>query len=412
MYLLHKLYSSGSSFLSFSNQHPAYRGGTFLMLTWGRCKICPFHFTSEECAVSQRTNGCHACDQKDCWHMNSACEFFGRSRELHPDAEWGDTVPHFRETRITCTADGLEIEGRHSLDWWKQYRDVCFSVDNVNHFDMGKASGDECNCLIDTLRQQMKLDCDIRAVRNYVQARHPTMAATEFLELQRHWVDVISGLAHVLGRKFVPSAYKIICVDAMFIGNGDVEGNGSRTLYIARQNADHFVPLLRRTANNGATANNKRPFADAMLHDNEKEVWLPVLQTGDNSALCQSWLEEVSPLLSKYDATLLHRYIPNLPTSSLQKVWNASRSDYFNYLARDVWQNEQHGEVEQISKMAMRRILETSFQRLALNDPAIEAVYKQWVATSEKPKRKSIASAKRHTADWHWRRQQQSVRKW
>ena len=183
-------------------------------------------------------------------------------------------------------------------------------------------------------------------------------------------------------------------------------------MYIARQNADHFVPLLRRTANNGATANNKRSFADAMLHDNEKEVWLPVLQTGNNSALCQNWLDEVCPLLSKYDATLLHRYIPNLPTSSLQKVWNASRSDYLNYLARDVWQNEQHGEVEQISKMAMRRILETTFQRLALNDPAIDAVYKQWLATSEKPKRKSIATAKRHTADWHWRRQQQSVRKW
>ena len=48
----------------------------------------------------------------------------------------------------------------------------------------------------------------------------------------------------------VHSAYKIICIDAMFIGNGDVEGNGSRCLYIARQNANHFVPLLMSSTEN------------------------------------------------------------------------------------------------------------------------------------------------------------------
>ena len=64
------------------------------------------------------------------------------------DHQPGDSVPHMRETRITCTADGWEIEGRHSVDWWKQYRDVFFSVNEANHFSMGKASGDECNCLI------------------------------------------------------------------------------------------------------------------------------------------------------------------------------------------------------------------------------------------------------------------------
>ena len=34
--------------------------------------------------------------------------------------------------------------------------------------------------LIDTLRQQMNLECDIRAVRDYVQARHSSMAVTDF----------------------------------------------------------------------------------------------------------------------------------------------------------------------------------------------------------------------------------------
>ena len=311
------------------------------------------------------------------------------------DHQPGDSVPHMRETRITCTADGWEIEGRHSVDWWKQYRDVFFSVNEANHFSMGKASGDECNCLIDTLRQQMNLESDIRAVRDYVQARHSSMAVTDFLELQRHWVDIISGLAHVVGSKFVPSAYKIICVDAMFIGNGDVEGNGSRILYIARQNTNHFVPLLRRAA-----TDKKRHYGHAMLDGVQEEVWLPVLNTESSSALCARWLEQVSPFLSKYDATLLSRFIPALPTQCLQKVWNASRSDYLNYLAGKVWQSEQHGAVEQISKMATRRILDTTFARLALHDPAIHTVYEQWQATTDRTNRKSKGSTQTHTARW------------
>ena len=64
------------------------------------------------------------------------------------------------------------------------------------------------------------------------------------MELQHHWRDVILGFAHVTGEEFLPSTYKIVCVDATFIGNGDVEGHGARTLYIARQNVNHFVPLL------------------------------------------------------------------------------------------------------------------------------------------------------------------------
>ena len=94
------------------------------------------------------------------------------------------------------------------------------------------------------MRQQLHLDCDIGAVRAYVQAQHASLVHRDYLELQHHWRDVILGFAHVIGEEFLPSTYKIVCVDATFIGNGDVEGNGARTLYIARQSANHFVPLL------------------------------------------------------------------------------------------------------------------------------------------------------------------------
>ena len=225
-----------------------------------RCPICPPNFTGEECADFQRINGCHACDRRGCWQASSSCLFFARARSSHQDAGWGDSVPHMRETVITCTADGLDIEGRLSVDWWRHYQDVCFCINGADQFSMGKASGDQCNCLIDTLRQQMNLECDTRAVRNYVQARHSNLVLGDFLEFQQHWRDVLSGLGHVAGRNIDPSVYKVVCVDAQFIGNGDVEGNGVNILYIARQNANHFVPLLRRNAgedDNSASVDNQ-----------------------------------------------------------------------------------------------------------------------------------------------------------
>ena len=217
-----------------------------------RCDVCPSYFTAEQCTEFQRIHGCHACDRRNCWRDNPLCLFGGMSRSTDPVAgAWGDTVPHMRETHITCTADGSHIAGCRRQGWWERYHDVYFSINEREHFVMGKASGDQCNCLIDTLRQQLHVECDVRVVRAFVQARHPNLVLGDYLELQLHWRDVINGLAHSVGQDFAATSFKIVCVDAMFIGNGDVEGNGSTPLYIARQNANHFVPLLsRNTANN------------------------------------------------------------------------------------------------------------------------------------------------------------------
>ena len=104
------------------------------------------------------------------------------------------------------------------------------TVNEAQHFAMGEASGHECNCLIDTLRQQLCLDCDIGAVREYVQAQHGNLVRGDFLELQLHWRSVINGFAEILGNDLTPLTYKIVCVDATFIGNGDVEGLGAHIL--------------------------------------------------------------------------------------------------------------------------------------------------------------------------------------
>ena len=103
------------------------------------------------------------------------------------------------------------------MNWWRQYHDVRFVVNEAQQFTMGNASGHDCNCLIDTLRQQLHLDCDVGAVRAYVQAQHASLVHRDYLELQHHWQDVICGFAHVVGDEFIPSTYKIVCLDATFI---------------------------------------------------------------------------------------------------------------------------------------------------------------------------------------------------
>ena len=70
----------------------------------------------------------------------------------------GDTVPHMRETRIVCTADGTGMHGQQDANWWRAYADVRFVINDAQHFTIGHASGDQCNCLIDTLRQMLTED--------------------------------------------------------------------------------------------------------------------------------------------------------------------------------------------------------------------------------------------------------------
>ena len=38
--------------------------------------------------------------------------------------------------------------------------------------------------------------------------------------------------------------HKVVCVDMIYMGEGDVVGSGSKRLVIARQNQNHFVPLI------------------------------------------------------------------------------------------------------------------------------------------------------------------------
>ena len=131
-----------------------------------RCEHC-LATTMQRCEEIQRAQGCHACGRKRCWETNERCRFYGRPREAHADATMGDVVPHMREIDMKCYADDFQIEGQQSVNWWDDHNTVFFEIDGLQ-LHMGHASGTGCNCLIDTMRQQLKVDCDVEAVRAYV----------------------------------------------------------------------------------------------------------------------------------------------------------------------------------------------------------------------------------------------------
>jgi len=113
-------------------------------------------------------------------------------------------------------------------------------------FDLGQASGEDNNCLIDTLRQQLDVQANQAEVRKQLVAAFPggptQVGPWSYLELQHHWQAVV----RLLGGD--PASFRVACVDLRYRGHGDVVGQGSQTLYIAREGANHFVPLRARLA--------------------------------------------------------------------------------------------------------------------------------------------------------------------
>ena len=65
----------------------------------------------------------------------------------------GDTVPHISQTRIELYLDGVpQAHGAQRSIGWYEGRKLEIVVDDVS-FELGTASGEGCNCLIDSLHQ-------------------------------------------------------------------------------------------------------------------------------------------------------------------------------------------------------------------------------------------------------------------
>ena len=204
---------------------------------------------------------CSRCDALG--HNAAECPHFRRGREDHADADWGDNVPHLNQMDITISANGeIMQQNRLEVGWWDNHS-IEIAVDNI-YFVLGRASGEGCNCLIDSLKQILPTSMfDVAFVRQELERRHagrPTaIVRRDYLDLAIYWADVIDiiGMHNLQG--VIPdfsSRFRICCVDMCWIGNGEVVPRGvpqghRETLYIARVNQNHFVPLLRSRRRGG-----------------------------------------------------------------------------------------------------------------------------------------------------------------
>ena len=221
------------------------------VLCWrhGECNIPNY----KDCISLQHRMGCHACDSKNCWRTNRACEFHDKDREDHKDGNLGNDVPHMHQMDIEIYKNSEMVSTGRMLDplWWNEHS-IILRIQRMDYI-MGSASGAGCNCLIDSLRQSLELVCNVSKVRESLEEIHRGKFShidhMDFLQLDWHWRDILQLLSqHNLCKKRLDvNDYRVICVDLNLPGHGDVYGSpqASRILHICRQNLNHFVPLLR-----------------------------------------------------------------------------------------------------------------------------------------------------------------------
>ena len=163
------------------------------------------------------------------------------------------------ERDIQILSDGVLMDiGVRLAPRWFEGHNVIVRVNNKD-FTMGEASGDGCNCLIDTLRQSLGVICNVSDIRSMLEQRHAGKASHiapgSYLELEPHWRDIVDLLSrhNLLRQTFQADRLRIVCVDVNLPGHGDVfpQGNddGRFPLHIARQSLNHFVPLIRHRGN-------------------------------------------------------------------------------------------------------------------------------------------------------------------
>ena len=204
---------------------------------------------------------CTRCDRAG--HAAVNCPFFRQERDGHADAQLGDNVPHVKQVQITISVNEIVMQqSQREVGWWENQR-IEIAVGGSN-FVLGRASGEGCNCLIYSFQKILPTSMfDVPFVRAELERRHagrPTaIIQRDYLDLAIYWADIIDiiGLHNLQG--VIPnfsSRFRICCVDMCWIGNGEVLPRGvpqgdRQTLYIARVNQNHFVPLLRSRKHGG-----------------------------------------------------------------------------------------------------------------------------------------------------------------
>ena len=164
------------------------------------------------------------------------------------------------QTEITLLLDGAPVQHARREPYWYEGHVLDIIVDDF-HFELGAASGDGYNCLIDTLRLKLNEvrgakipEGCVSRVRELLEDKHfnssTHIVPGDFLDLSNHWEDVVNLLGDEDRVKqhgaLSSDDFEIVCVDMAWVGNGErlpPGGESREKLFIARVNQNHFVPL-------------------------------------------------------------------------------------------------------------------------------------------------------------------------
>jgi len=122
-------------------------------------------------------------------------------------------------------------------------------------FRIGRASGEGCNCLIDTLKQLLGTDIPSELVRADLQREFREgdnkVTRSNFLDFEVHLPAIVRSLdkharvRHPGRQRLDPNHVQFTCIDLVYVGQGASVGDPSdQHFYIARENTNHFVPMF------------------------------------------------------------------------------------------------------------------------------------------------------------------------
>ena len=203
---------------------------------------------SGQCLETQRDNGCHRCDEIGCCDAN--CKHFKNERPNVAEAGDGSgraAADIFERTPVQIHRDAGN-------------QNVVVEFDNRS-FIKGFASGDGCNCLIETLLaclndNDLRCIADVPWIRQELRRRfrqgENRVTEGNYLDLRNHWTTIIDLIGISARRNECDPTNQIHArnfnVTAVLEEQRIVverDGVGPVNLFVLNEDIRHFVPLLR-----------------------------------------------------------------------------------------------------------------------------------------------------------------------
>jgi hypothetical protein len=216
-----------------------------------------------------RDDGCQSC-MKTCHRDNTSplCPYFGRDRG---QLAWTPNADDMLDTQRFLRDLRGRRRHRTQFQWQREGRDAegrrIVHIPGEGYHYLGVADGHDCNCFVYSLEQCVEIATDVDAVRTSLQVEFPRVCGVgcsptadactgncmkvyprNYLSTD-HWSAVLRSIgqhARAGPQNVDESHYCLRVMDLAYDGSGVVLGNPSapRRITVARENRNHFVPVL------------------------------------------------------------------------------------------------------------------------------------------------------------------------